>query len=53
MSTILFADVAAQFGRTIINILAVAGSAALGYVLTFGLTWLICRATIHKQPPKP
>jgi hypothetical protein len=47
----LFADIAEKFGRTLINILAVAGSAALGYVLTFVLIWTICRLTIHKQPP--
>src|SRR5229473_1842066 len=48
----LFADVAEQFGRTVINILAVAGSAAVGYILTFILIWTICRLTIHKQPPR-
>src|SRR5262249_54079201 len=52
MSPALFADVAEQFGRTVINILAVAGSAAVGYILTFILIWTGCRLTIHKQPPR-
>lgn len=52
MSTLLFADVAQRVGNTIIQILAVAGAATVGYFLVRGLTWLICRATIQKQPPK-
>lgn len=52
MPTPLFADMAQQVGNTIIQALAVAGAAAVGYFVTRGLVWLICRATIHKQPPK-
>jgi hypothetical protein len=48
---IVFADIADQVGRTVINVLAVAGSAALGYGLTYVLIWTICRLTIHAQPP--
>jgi hypothetical protein len=48
---IIFADIADQVGRTVINVLAVAGSAALGYGLTYVLIWAICRLTIQAQPP--
>src|SRR5262245_39675360 len=45
-------EIADKVGQMVINGLAVAGSAAVGYFLTFGLIWLICRLTIQRQPPK-
>ena len=48
----LFAGIAEQFGGTVINILAVGGAAAAGYVLTFVIVWTIYRLAIHKSPPK-
>lgn len=52
MTPILVADVAEQVGKQVINVLAVAGSGAVGYFLTFALIWISCRMTIQRQPPK-
>jgi hypothetical protein len=52
MSAVVFADIAEQFGRTVINILAVGGAAAAGYILTFIITWTVYRLAIHRPPPK-
>ena len=46
------AALAEHFGQTIINVLAVAGSAAVGYFLTLGIVWLACKLTIHRPPPR-
>ncbi|MFL5339184.1 MAG: hypothetical protein ACJ8F7_03370 [Gemmataceae bacterium] len=47
-----FAIAAEHFGQTIINVLAVAGSAAVGYFLTYGIVWVVCRLAVHKPPPR-
>jgi hypothetical protein len=49
---LLFADLTQNVGNTVVNGLAVAGGAAVGYFGTWLLTWGLCRATIHKTPPK-
>jgi hypothetical protein len=51
-SSLLWADLAQSIGSTVVNILAVAGGAAVGYFGTYGLVWVLCRATVHKTPPK-
>lgn len=47
-----FAIAAEHFGQTIINVLAVAGSAAVGYFVTYGIVWVVCRLAVHKPPPR-
>jgi hypothetical protein len=49
----LFANAAEDFGHMIIHGLAVAGAAAVGYVLTLGLVWLIGRLAFNRQAPRP
>jgi hypothetical protein len=49
---LLLADLAENIGNSVINILAVAGGAAIGYFTVWGVVWGGCRATIHKTPPK-
>jgi|SRR5579864_3439917 len=49
---LLLADFAENIGNSVVNILAVAGGAAIGYFAVWGIVWGGCRATIHKTPPK-
>jgi hypothetical protein len=49
---LLLADLAENIGNSVVNLLAVAGGAALGYFAVWGIVWGGCRATIHKTPPK-
>src|SRR5262245_58811722 len=52
LDPLLLADLAENIGSSVVNILAVAGGAAIGYFGTWGVVWGICRATIHKTPSK-
>jgi hypothetical protein len=49
---LLLADLAENIGNSVVNILAVAGGAAIGYFAVWGIVWGGCRAVIHKTPPK-